>query len=208
MVTGRDEQSLALAAAARRLGVHPSTLRRWADAGDIGVQLTPGGHRRFPVSEVERLLGSKVTKMDPTPVPRPDGVEQTLARTRQEIGHHDARWMHLSEQDLEEKRLLGRRLVGLMMQYLSAENGDGDTFLAEARAIGRLHGKSAIQDGLELSDALTATMFFRDRILESALLLPKSAQSRPEANTRVYRRINDFLNAVQLAIAEVFERDK
>jgi MerR family transcriptional regulator, light-induced transcriptional regulator len=44
--------------AARRLGVSPVTIQRWADQGLIAVERTVGGHRRVPVSEVLRLLAA------------------------------------------------------------------------------------------------------------------------------------------------------
>jgi excisionase family DNA binding protein len=43
--------------AAERLGVHVSTLNRWADAGHLETYRTPGGHRRFRVSDVNRMAG-------------------------------------------------------------------------------------------------------------------------------------------------------
>jgi excisionase family DNA binding protein len=49
------EPTLALAAACDALGVSPSTLRRWVESGRIRALRTPGGHRRFPASEVRRL---------------------------------------------------------------------------------------------------------------------------------------------------------
>jgi len=44
------------AEAAKRLSVSPITLRKWADKGLIQAQITLGGHRRYLLSEVERLL--------------------------------------------------------------------------------------------------------------------------------------------------------
>ena len=41
--------------AAVALGVSPSTIRRWADAGRLTAVRTSGGHRRFLVDEVRRL---------------------------------------------------------------------------------------------------------------------------------------------------------
>ncbi|MDA0138455.1 EAL domain-containing protein [Solirubrobacter deserti] len=52
-----DEATMPLSEAAEALGVSTSTLRRWADTGRIGAHRTAAGHRRFPVSEVRRLLG-------------------------------------------------------------------------------------------------------------------------------------------------------
>src|SRR4051812_18466640 len=41
--------------AARALHVSPATLRRWARDGRIRALLTPGGHRRYPISEIRRI---------------------------------------------------------------------------------------------------------------------------------------------------------
>lgn len=41
--------------AAKRLSVSPITLRKWADDGLIQAITTLGGHRRYPIGEVERL---------------------------------------------------------------------------------------------------------------------------------------------------------
>ena len=41
--------------AAKLLGVTPKTLREWDRVGKIEVIKTPGGHRRVPISEIERI---------------------------------------------------------------------------------------------------------------------------------------------------------
>lgn len=41
--------------AARLLGVHPNTLRKWTDEGLIPHMKLPSGHRRFSVAELERF---------------------------------------------------------------------------------------------------------------------------------------------------------
>jgi excisionase family DNA binding protein len=42
-------------AAARQLGVHENTLRRWEEAGLIQAIRLPSGVRRFRLDDVERL---------------------------------------------------------------------------------------------------------------------------------------------------------
>src|SRR5512146_1476691 len=46
---------LELAEAARLLGIHPSTLRRWADAGKITHEKTVNGRRRFRRQVLEQV---------------------------------------------------------------------------------------------------------------------------------------------------------
>ncbi len=49
------QQLLTISEAARRIGVHPNTLRVWADKGIVRHVKLPSGYRRFPAEEVERL---------------------------------------------------------------------------------------------------------------------------------------------------------
>ena len=41
------------------LGVHYTTLRSWADKGEISVFRTPGGHRRFSLADLRRFLDER-----------------------------------------------------------------------------------------------------------------------------------------------------
>lgn len=45
--------------AAKRLGVHVGSLRRWENEGRITAIKTPSGHRRYAIGAVERLAGSQ-----------------------------------------------------------------------------------------------------------------------------------------------------
>ena len=47
---------LSVSLAAARLGVCTKTIRRWDSRGLLRCLRTPGGHRRIPLSEIERLL--------------------------------------------------------------------------------------------------------------------------------------------------------
>ena len=68
-----DEQTVTLGAADEAPGLSTSTLRRWADGGRIRAVRTTGGHRRFPVSELQRLrsasalLATPVLRLTPWP---------------------------------------------------------------------------------------------------------------------------------------------
>ena len=50
---------------ARRLHVHPSTLRRWSDIGRIkAYRITPRGDRRYRLQDVARFLAEMNTYPD------------------------------------------------------------------------------------------------------------------------------------------------
>jgi len=201
------DEWLSLTGAARRLGVHPTTLRRWADTGKIDMMLTPGGHRRFALTDIDHFASDRRRRVV-------SGIEQLWAeqaidRARQEIKTHPhERWLQaFDDQEREHKRVLGRRLMGVILQYISSEDG-GEALLEEARAIGHEQADNAIRLGLPITAALEAAMFFRDSMVEVAIQLPETAHLRAEANAHLLRRINTLLNAVQLAIADAYDRSK
>ena len=206
--TSKHNEWLGLHDASKALGVHPTTLRRWADTGEIPVMLTPGGHRRFSRSDIEQFADDR-TRLKVASGLEKMWAEQAMVQTRKEIvSHRDEHWLSVfDEADREHKRQLGRRLMGLMLQYISLNEG-GDSLLAEAQAIGREHASNAIGLGLPLIEAMQAVVFFRDTLVEVAMHLPEMAHVRPEANMHLLRRINTLLNAVQLAMADTYDRTK
>lgn len=46
-----------------RLQVSPKTVARWAKEGRLPYLATLGGHRRFPASAIDRLVGN-LSKLD------------------------------------------------------------------------------------------------------------------------------------------------
>ena len=50
---------LRIGEAAKQLGVSPDTLRRWAEAGRLEVELTPGGQRTVSQADVSRLAAER-----------------------------------------------------------------------------------------------------------------------------------------------------
>jgi len=199
---------LGLGRAARWLGVHPITLRRWADQGQIAVMLTAGGHRRFALDDLQRFAAERKQQRLTSGLEQ-SWAEQALQHTRREIGGRgDQAWLAaFGEADRQHNRELGRRLMGVMLQYVSLNEG-GQDLLAEAVTIGGAYAENAQALGLSLVEALQAMLFFRDTLVEAAVQMPEAARTRPEANVRLVRRINGLLNAVQLAIAGIYEQAK
>jgi excisionase family DNA binding protein len=197
---------LSLNEAARRLGVHPTTLRRWADTGEIPVMVTPGGHRRFTAADLERFTDERLRLRTVGGLER-IWAEQAMIKTRTEIvRQHETPWLAVfDEQDREHKRVLGRRLMGLMLQYVSLQDG-GEELLDEARSIGREHANNALGLSISLVAAMQIVLFFRDTLIDVALQLPDVANVRPEANLHLLRRMAALLNAVELAVAETYDQ--
>jgi len=82
--------------AARLMGAGPSSIKRWAESGELPCHRTPGGHRRFRRGDVERLRAKRATRQA---IPRVDDPEKVT------------RWLDLlrSEEDLHA-------VLGLLMR--------------------------------------------------------------------------------------------
>jgi excisionase family DNA binding protein len=47
---------LSVTQAAERIGIHPHTLRAWADKGLVPVVRTPTGYRRFDPDAIDQVI--------------------------------------------------------------------------------------------------------------------------------------------------------
>lgn len=210
-IVSKDKTWLSLGEASQMLGVHTSTLRRWADQGQIPVYLTPGGHRRFTAADIRRFAE---TRRQIRPQAHLDQLwaDQALTRTRQELTvYREQAWLRaFSESEREHKRAMGQRLLGLLLRFVSLDDEiEGQTMIIEeARAMGHEYATDAMEAELSLTQALEATMFFRDTLVEVAVQLPEIAVVRPETNTRLLHRITALLNVVQLAVVETYDQQR
>lgn len=199
----RKGKWLTLEQASELLGIHPTTLRRWADEGAVDAFLTPGGHRRFRLADLEQFEQQHHRNRCPIAVPQEGLVDHAIAHTRQDIPGQQ--WVTAyGEAERETQRYLGRRLMGLTLQYL-ARTDDGEELLTEARSIGCLHANNALHRGQSLADLLKAISFFRTTLVEVALLeQPQSTQPQREASVRMLRRIERLLGEVQSGVVELY----
>lgn len=198
---------LSLSEAAELLGVHPATLRRWSDQGDVLVMMTPGGHRRFPTAEIDRLRG--VTGGAGSPASASDHlVQSAINSAREEISHGPPGDWHsrFDAATRERHRELGMRIMEVLRGYLKAEPEGEQELLSEARDIATQYAGIASAMGLDRTDVLTAILFFRDHIVESAFSLPELSNLDEARHHAFLRRVNKFLNDVLLRVTDEFDR--
>lgn len=196
---------LSLKKAADQLGVHPTTLRRWADAGDVPVYVTPGGHRRFLEADIAALIEHQMQQLPDAP--QKAWAQKALLTTQRRI--QDAshvKWIEVfSEEERQRQRQIGQRLLGLIMQHISMPDAD-DTLLIEAQDIATHYAQSCIAQGLSAAQALEIVIFFRDGIVESALQMPQVADYDDNSRLRLLRRLNQVFNLLQLTLINQYEQ--
>ena len=158
------------------LGVNQSTVRRWADSGQIRCFRTPGGHRRFLRQDVETMTGAA---RPATEQARDDGGEgPALRRIRRRLSQdsvHQQPWFQGVEPEGHDRmRLFGRRLLSLLMQEQGPRRRRQE-LLEEARLLGQEYGSEMSERNVALTDTVEAFVFFRTMVLDTA---PSSAWSR------------------------------
>jgi excisionase family DNA binding protein len=197
------DQWLALGPAARLLGVHPSTLRAWADKGEIASQRTAGGHRRFRRSDLEIWA---VAHRASSPVEPLLVVQNAIGRTRLELADGKLSGESWYQKLTDEQRTLyregSRRLMRELIRYVSIA---GDAPSEEARQLGKDYARIGRRAGLTLQEAVEAFQFFREFLLDSIFSVYETAGVRSaSAWGDMRRRISRFTHMVLMALIDYY----
>ena len=182
------------------LNVDESTLRRWADAGQVRTFRTPGGHRRFAEGDVREIVLGRSQ-----PSQYGDVGDLATKRIRRQLTRGHADWYAQVDAAQRDKlRPLGRRLMELVAAYVG-RRGRRASLLDEARATGAEYGTELAHAGLSLSQAVHAFTFFRRSLDQSAKqALAKTGTPAKESIT-VVEQIMVLADEVLLGIASAYD---
>ena len=186
---------IGLSEAAGLLGVHPSTVRSWADSGKLPVHRTAGGHRRFIRSEIETL------RRGPEASGAQFVIENVIGRTRLEVAEgrleDQAGYRRLTDPQREAYRDESHRLLQQVGELIEAESSE------ESRQIGQEYARISLDAGMSLVEAVEAFLFFRGFLMESINSLHE-AQSG-SAWTQFYRQASLFTDSLLVSIVESYQ---
>jgi excisionase family DNA binding protein len=208
-----ETEWLSLSEAARLLGVHPTTVRNWADNGDLPFRRTPGRHRRFQRTALEKWAANPqngVKFSTPSGQNPQQLVEYALGHTRFHISENELQRQHWYEQlsptAIENLRKFGRRLLEALLAHLEERYPEGEELNA-AQALGREYATLLRQEGLSLSQAIQAFNYFDDSLVESIIqMMAPSLADSVSGWSDLLRQINAFTNEVLITIARAYEK--
>jgi len=193
---------LTLGQACRLLGVDESTLRRWADSGQVHAFRTLGGHRRFAASDIEAVLaggrdGRRYRELG----------DLTVMRIRRQLHRQPARdaswYTTVDETSRERLRPLGRRLAALAAEYLG-RRARRAALLQDARGLGQEYGRELAASGLPLAQAVEAFIFFR-RSLDDATKQATQRHGLSAADALgAYEQVTALADQVLVGLTEAY----
>jgi len=190
-----------LARACEILGVNESTVRRWADSGQVRCFRTPGGHRRFAEADLHALTEGR------TPGPRHEIEAAAVTRIQRQLsgGHNGAAWYsEIEEDERDALRPLGRRLVELVGDYI-ARRGRRADLEDEVSAIGARYGEILRAQQTPLLRAVEAFTFFRRSLDETAKQLADRNRMSADDASRAREEIAGLADRVLLGVTAAYE---
>jgi len=167
-----EDEWLSLSEAAELLGMHPATVRLWADRNELPSRRTNGGHRRFRRSDIEARL-----RQDAERRPRPTAqllVQSVLGRVRFAFTDGTLKTLswyeHFDDVAIEAYRSLGRRVLELLLRALN-DGTSAEELRAEAVLLGAEYGSVTRDSHVPVADAVRAFLYFRSLVDESVIQL-------------------------------------
>jgi len=189
---------VSLGEAAQIVGVHPATIRNWAERGDLPCERTPGGHRRFRRSDLKQWIAAR--PMRPHTPEAQLIVQNALGRTRLEISDRrklasEEWYQRLSQKGREDMRQHGLHLMDGLIRHLTTP-GEAQGMVV-ARDIGITYGRLLRGEGLTLSQAMHGYLYFSDFLFDAVLNM---AKANPRSAALDW---NDMLHQVHLFTRQI-----
>jgi len=187
---------LSLNEAARKLNVHPATLRDWADRGRVRIFRTPGGHRRFSVEDVEAIAAEAAPELA---LFMSALVGQARLATSAGQLETEPWYSRFDDAAKARQRELGHDLMRLLVAYLGDTDRD---WSSDVRGLGERYARLAHDVGLSLGDAMRAFHLF-EGVVHSSTKQMSAVQAGGSADFE--RNVGWFLNEVRVAMVESFK---
>lgn len=198
-------QWLSLKEASELLGIHFTTLRKWADEGEIRVFRTPGGHRRFSVSDLRRFLEDRVTHESPSDAE--SFVDAAVGQVRAEIEklrHEHMTWAQsFTETARDHSRQRGRQLFSLAIAYV-VKPAQRDRLLVEGQRLGFEYGEEAAVGGMPLVETGRTVQFFRSQL--SKVVREENSYGLDADDLLIQNAIDTFIDEVLYAVLSGYEQ--
>lgn len=198
---------LSIRQASDLLGVNPTTLRHWADQGQVRSFRTPGGHRRFSENDLLAVFRQE-NGTHPVPIDLPPHALARIRRRMKGSQANGADWVReLDEAEREDLRQHGRRLVAIASDYVAQAERRTDLG-HDAKEIGSHYGRVLAGHAMPFSRVLEAFIFFRDLLEEAAHARSAYRDAGPAEREEFQRHLSAVLDKVLLGAVNGYEASR
>lgn len=201
---------ITLSAAAKLLGVHPATLRHWADAGEVPSYRTPGGHRRFDADDLHAfLLRASTGSEQALDTDQESMLESALVQTRTELRRsppsQDAWFNAFDDEGRERQRRLGRNLFEYTVQYVTLPRKRPE-LLQKGWELGAAYAEGSLRYNISLIDTVRAFQYFRQNLLQALTAGDEEKEIFDKEDLRLRQDIDTYLNEVLYGLIDAYEQ--
>ncbi|PKO04941.1 MAG: hypothetical protein CVU41_14365 [Chloroflexi bacterium HGW-Chloroflexi-3] len=194
--------------AAKYLGVHFTTLRRWSDDGLIEFIRTPGGKRKYHKDILDDFLNQykHSTKMNLQIATLQEAAILRTRETMQKVKIPEQGWYNkLSIEQRSGMRGAGNRLVALMLQY-SAREQNNEVFIEQAKHISKQYGEICHSLELTITECIQTFLLFRQPMLNSIHETGSLQSTNDAINQQIFERMNHFLDEVLVTMVDEYNK--
>ncbi len=189
------------------MGVSESTVRRWADSGEVRSYRTSGGHRRVREEDLRQLVAAQARGAAPSR--DTDRISDiALLRVKRQLNRRgQAHALHLegfSDDARDRLRLMGRQLIDLFARFI-ASNAKGERFTEDARTVGHEYGRMLVEQGVRLSVAVATFNRLRHSLEETASQIATESSLSAEEAVEAIEQTLGLADTVLEGMAEIYE---
>lgn len=196
---------IGLTEASRILGVSPTTLRRWSDDGILETFTTPGGHRRFDVRSVRRLLPGRPER--PTMERLGETPERIARAYRRAHAEGALPWVGLLD-DAQRRafREHGQGIARELLAILDAPTeADRASHVAVASRSAAQYGVAAAALGVGAATIVETFLQFRRPFLAEMLAVSRRRGLDTVSATDLVRRASDAMDELMIATVRAYD---
>jgi len=199
---------ISLGAASKLMGVSESTLRRWADDGQVRSYRTAGGHRRILEEDLQHIAASTPATGSSRDTDRISDI--ATARVKRRLsprgrpGQGFPSFEGLTGDTRDHLRLLGRQLVDLFARYIASDSRR-ERYTKDARTMGRQYGLTLVGASVGLTAAIGTFNSLRRSLEETASQIATEAGLSTEDAVEAIENILVLADVVLEGIASVYE---